>query len=167
MQEQKVLEAAETEICQIAVMVKDLNKAIEYYTDLGLGPFSVRTVTHPSAEVHGKKEYYQVKVALSQQGAVQYELVEYKEGHTIHKEFLDEKGEGLHHILFKVRDIEATLARFAQKGISVLQQDRFIGGGGVAYMDTEKIGGVIFEIVEFPPNYDPQKGLSYVDSSNK
>ena len=118
--EEKVLEGAEAEICQVGVVVKDLERAIEYYCSLGLGPFTIHTVTHPSATVRGKKAFYQVKIALSQQGAVQYELVEYQKGNTIHKEFLDKKGEGLNHMMFKVRDIDATIEKFTQKGIGVL-----------------------------------------------
>ncbi len=161
MTENKVLEGKEAEICQVGVIVKDLDQTMEHLESLGLGPFAIRTVTHPGAMVHGKKVFYQVRIALSQQGSVQFELIEYKAGETIHKEFLEEKGEGLHHILFKVRDIDATLDKFTQKGIDVLQQDRFVGGGGLAYMATDKTGGVIMEVAQFPPDYDPKKGPQY------
>lgn len=157
----KVLEGTETEICQVGVVVKDLDKAIEHLSSLGLGPFAIRTATHPAATVHGKKVFYQVRLAFSQQGPVQLELIEYQKGETIHQEFLEEKGEGLHHVLFKVRDIDATLDKFAQKGVGVLQQDRFVGGGGLAYMGTDKIGGIIMEVVQHPPDYDPEKGVRY------
>jgi 4-hydroxyphenylpyruvate dioxygenase-like putative hemolysin len=161
MKENKVLEGTEAEICQVGVVVKDLDQTMEYLSSLGLGPFTTRTVTHPAATVHGKKVFYQVRLALSQQGPVQLELIEYEKGDTIHKEFLDEKGEGLHHILFKVRDIDATLDKFANKGIGVLQQDRFVGGGGLAYMGSDRIGGIIMEVAQFPPDYDPKKGPQY------
>lgn len=161
MVEEKVLEGKETEIFQVGVAVKDLDKTVEYLTSLGMGPFTIRTVTHPSATVHGERVFYEVRIALAQQGALQLELIEYQKGKTIHKEFLDEKGEGIHHILFQVRDIHATLQKFAEKGIGVLQKDRFVGGGGMAYMDTGKIGGLIIEIVQRPPNYDPKVGVKY------
>lgn len=71
MTENKVLEGAETEICQIGVIVNDLDQTTAYLESLGLGPFTIRTVTHPAATVHGKKVFYQVRIALSQQGPVQ------------------------------------------------------------------------------------------------
>ncbi len=145
MAEEKVLEGKETEICQIGVVVKDLDKTIEYLTSLGLGPFSVRTVLHPSAVLRGEKVSFEVRMAKSQQGPVELELIEYQKGKAIQKEFLDQKGEGLHHIQFVVRDMDATLEKFAKKGIRPLQEDRSIKGG-VAYLGTNDIGGIIMEI---------------------
>jgi len=161
MPKNKVLEGAEAEICQVGVVVKDLDRTIEYLSSLGLGPFSVRTSTHPAAIVHGKKAFYQLRIAHSQQGPVQLELIEYQKGESIYKEFLEQKGEGLHHILFKVRDINATVDRFAQMGIDALLRDRFVEGGGIAYVDTGKIGGIITEIAQLPPNFDPKVGGRY------
>ena len=161
MSEDKVLEGKETEICQVGVVVKDLDKTIEYLTSLGLGPFVIRDVTHPHATVHGKTVFYRVRLALAQQGPVQLELIEYQKGGTIQKEFLDQKGEGIHHILFNVKNLQTTVDKFAQKGITVLQQDKFVGGGGLAYMGSDKIGGIIIEIVQRPPDYDPEKGVRY------
>ena len=161
MENDRVLEGKETEIVQVGVVVKDLDKTMEHLTSLGLGPFKVLTVYHPSATVKGKKVSYQVRLALSQQGPVQLELIEYQKGETIQKDFLDERGEGLHHIKFNVQDLDKTLDAFGKKGIEVLQQDRFVGGGGLAYMATDKIGGMIMEVVQPPPDYDPEKGVRY------
>jgi catechol 2,3-dioxygenase-like lactoylglutathione lyase family enzyme len=161
MAEEKVLEGSETHIAQVGVVVKSLDQTIEFLTSLGLGPFDVRSAIHTSATVHGKRVSYENKLALAQQGPVQLELIEYQKGETIHKEFLDDKGEGMHHILFKVRDLEATLDKFARKGITPLQQDSFVGGGGIAYLNTGKPGGVIIEVIQLPPNYDPKIGLKW------
>ena len=162
MSERKVLEGDETVIHQVGVVVKDLDRTVEVLTALGLGPFTIRTATHPAAIVKGRKTSYEVRLALAQQGPVQLELIEYRSGDTIQKDFLDEKGEGIHHILFRVNDLEATLARFAQAGVKVLQQDRFVGGGGLAYMGTDEVGGIVMEVVQRPPDYDPEKGTRYV-----
>ena len=161
MAEGKALEGTETEIVQVGVVVKDLDKTVEYLTSLGMGPFKISTVTHPSATVHGEKVFYEVRLAKSQQGPVELELIEYQKGRTIHKEFLDEKGEGLHHLKVTVKDINATVNRFAQKGIEPLQEDRAVGGGGMAYLDTAKIGGLIIEVSQRSPNYDPKVGTKY------
>ena len=159
---EKVLEGTETHIVQVGVIVKDLDKTIEFLSALGLGPFKISSADHPSATVHGKKVSYQVRLAFSQLGPVQLELIEYQKGITIQEEFLREKGEGIHHILFNVRDLAATLDKCARKGIEVLQQDHFVGGGGLAYLGTDKIGGIIMEVVQRPPGYDPNKPTQYV-----
>ena len=163
MPDDTVLEGVETVIHQVGVVVKDLDKTVKFLTAPGLGPLTIRTATHPAATAHGKKKFYEVRLALAQQGPVQLELIEYQQGKTIQKDFLDDKGEGLHHILFRVRDLETTIEKFARKGIKVLQRDHFVGGG-MAYMGTDAMGGIIMEVVQRPPDYDPEKGLHYVSS---
>ena len=158
-----VLEGTETHIVQVGVVVKDLNRTVSFLTALGLGPFRIRTVSHPSATVHGEKVSYQVTLALSKQGPVQLELIEYQSGTTIQEEFLREKGEGIHHLLFKVKDLKATLEKFSANGIDTLQKDEFVGGGGLAYMGTDKVGGIIMEVVQHPSDYDPDRGVQYID----
>ena len=161
MGEDKVLEGAEAEIRQIGIVVKDLDRTIEHLTSLGLGPFQRKEAIHPSTRMRGRKVSYEVRLGFAQQGPVQIELIEYQQGETIQKEFLDEKGEGLHHICFQVKDIDATVEKFTRKGIKVLQQDRFVGGGGLAYMGTDEIGGIIIEVVQLPPDFDPKVGPRY------
>lgn len=161
MSEKRVLEGKETEIVQVGVVVKDLDKTIDFLTSLGLGPFRVHTAYHPSATVKGEKVSYQVRLGFSQLGPVQLELIEYQKGKTIHQDFLDQKGEGIHHIKFNVQDLNRTLQAFSRKGVGILQQDRFVGGGGLAYVNTDQIGGIIMEVVQYPPDYDPEKGVRY------
>ena len=161
MSEEKVLTGKETEIMQVGVIVKDLNKTIDFLTKLGLGPFDKFFASHPSATVRGKKAAYSVETAGSQLGAVQLELIEHQSGETVQKEFLDEKGEGMHHILFRVSDLDATIEKFSKQGVQVLQQDRFVGGGGMAYMGTDDIGGMVIELVQYPDDFDSEKGLEY------
>ena len=157
----KVLKGSEAHIHQVGVVVKDLDKTLAFLSLIGLGPFTVRKVKHHAATVRGKKETYEVRIALAQQGPVQLELIEYIEGTTVHKEFLEDKGEGLHHIRFMVSDLDAAISRFSEIGVKVLQEDRYVDGGGIAYMGTDTTGGVIMEITETPPGFDPVKGAEY------
>ena len=157
----KALKGPEAHIHQVGVVVKDLDKTVSFLTAIGLGPFVIRNAKHPAATVKGKKESYVVRIALSQQGPLQFELIEYVEGKTIHKDFLDEKGEGLHHIRFMVSDLDNVIDKFSEMGVEVLQEDRFENGGGIAYMDAEKTGGVVMELTQYPSDYDLEKGAEY------
>ncbi len=160
-EERKALEGTETHIVQVGVVVKDLDKTVEFLSALGLGPFRITTADHPSATVHGKKVSYKVRLAFSQLGPVQLELIEYVEGTAIQEEYLREKGEGIHHIMFNVQDLDKTVAKFTRKRIEVLLQDRYEGGGGIAYFGTDKIGGIIMEVVQRPRDYTPEKEIKY------
>jgi 4-hydroxyphenylpyruvate dioxygenase-like putative hemolysin len=134
------------EVCQLGVVVKDVDEAVKYYsTKFGLGPFKVTTVSRSGAIVHGKPVDYKVKLAFANIGKLQLELIQVLEGKTIQKEFLDEKGEGLHHLGFQVKDIEAEVAKWKKLGFKVLQRSK---EPLFAYMDTDKVAGVIFELIQ-------------------
>jgi len=99
---------------------------------------------------------------MSQQGPVQLQLIEYQEGETIFGDFLREQGEGLHHVAFKVGDLDSTLNKYAGQGMDILQQDRFVGGGGLAYLNTTRMGGFIIKLIQHPADFDPSVGVKYL-----
>jgi len=140
------------EISQVAIVVRDIQKAMEHYWSVfGLGPWSVYTFAPPDltdTTVHGKPEPYSMRIAFTMVGSVMLELIQPLEGRSIYKEFLEERGEGLHHIAcFKVDDIERAVEELGRRGIGVLQSGRWRGGHFV-YMDTEKTLGTIVELVK-------------------
>ena len=42
-------------------------------------------------------------------------------------------------------------AKLAEKGLTSLYSCKFEDGGGAAYFDTGKVGGVLFELIQWPP----------------
>ena len=68
---------------------------------------------------------------------------------TVQK-FLDKRGAGLHHIAFRVPDIEAALARFKEAGIRLIDERPRPGAGGhrVAFLHPHSTQGVLVELVE-------------------
>lgn len=139
------------EISQIGVVVKDLKKALEnYWKTLGIGPWRIYTFAPPALRepmIRGKPVPYSMRLALTEIGPIQYELIEPLEGPSIYKEFLASKGEGLHHIQSGFDDVASKLTEFKRIGINVLMSGKF-GGGEFYYMDTEPILGTIYEIVK-------------------
>lgn len=156
-----LLSQQEADIIQVGVIVKDLEKTTALLSQFGLGPFTRFTATHPSAIVRGEQHAYSVNIATAQQGGVQLELIEYESGTTVQKEFLDKRGTGLHHLLFQVVDFEKTLTALPSYGLTVIQKDYFVGGGGLAYVTCDQLGDIVFEIVQYPQGEDISAGLSY------
>ncbi|MDP6100133.1 MAG: VOC family protein [Dehalococcoidia bacterium] len=135
------------EVLQVCVVVKDVEQTTENYQRVvGIGPWKVFTVGPPtlSGTLRGKPEAYSMKIALARVGDIAWELIEPLEGPSIYREFLEQKGEGLHHIKFAVDDHDKSVAEFAGHGIGVL-----MGGAmesrGYSYMDTESVLGFILE----------------------
>lgn len=139
-----------TDIDQVGIVVRDLQKAIEYYSSvLGIGPFRVFEEYTPDLLVRGKIVPTRAKFAFAQAGRLQVELIQNIEGENIYAEFLREKGEGLHHVAMCVDDADAEIEKWEKCGIEVLQKGH-AGGSSWAYFDTQAIGGVIFEIIPKP-----------------
>lgn len=139
------------EVGQVGVVVRDIDKAINFYTNTyGIGPFRIFNLDIPEATLHGKTVPMQIRVALSRFGPVQLELVELPEGESIYHEFLETRGEGLHHLGFFVADIEKEIAKLERMGIGVLQGGK-VPGMSFAYMDTEGPGGFIIELLQREP----------------
>lgn len=139
------------ELTQVGFVVKDIEQVANYYsTALGIGPFRVFDLDIPDATLHGKPISLKLRVAFARKGPIQMELIEVPEGESIYREFFEKKGEGLHHLGFHVTDIDTEVAKLARSGIGVLQGGKF-SDGGFAYLDTERFGGVIFELIQRPP----------------
>jgi methylmalonyl-CoA/ethylmalonyl-CoA epimerase len=145
-------------IDQIAVVVRDLDAAMDrYVNDLGIGLWNVYTYgPHRLWKMtyRGNEQAYVMKLALAFVGPTMYELIQPLEGGpNIYQEFLDERGEGLHHLGYYVPKIDEAIAEMAAQGYSLLQSGRGFGvdhDGAYAYFDTEKAFGCIVEAIEEP-----------------
>ena len=80
-------------------------------------------------------------------GGWELELIQPLEGENDYTHFLDTKGEGIHHILFDVQDMDATLAALGEKGIEVLQTGTGLRPGTrFVYLDTRDLIGFPLEM---------------------
>jgi len=143
----------ERKIVQIGILVRDLQKSMErYWETLGIGPWDVYTFSSDTVReftLYGQsvEAPFKFMIALAKFGGVQFELLQPVEGKTVYDSFLEERGEGLHHIKEKVADgeIEQTLEKYKQKGINVIQSGK-CGPDAFYYLNTESRLGIIYEI---------------------
>jgi 4-hydroxyphenylpyruvate dioxygenase-like putative hemolysin len=66
-------------------------------------------------------------------------------GRSVYDEFLEKKGEGLHHIKLYYEDCQKALEEFKKKGVEVIQSGKF-DEDEFYYLDTEASLGTIYEI---------------------
>lgn len=95
-----------------------------------------------------------MEIRVAQVGQVELELIQPLEGESIYKEFLEKKGEGLHHLSFFVHDIDEEEARLTKQGFKALASGRR-PGGGFTYFETDRVGGVVMELIQRPLRYLP------------
>jgi methylmalonyl-CoA/ethylmalonyl-CoA epimerase len=138
-------------ITQVAVVVKDLRKTMEtYHKMLGWGPWNVYVLKpprHRDTFVRGKRVNYTMQIAETHVDSLGFEIIEPLEGPSIYREFLDEKGEGLHHIacMRTTTDADETLASFKKMGAGVLMGGSIDDSIRYYYLDTEPMLKLIVE----------------------
>jgi methylmalonyl-CoA/ethylmalonyl-CoA epimerase len=139
-------------ISQIAIVVNDIEDALErYHRVLGWGPWNVYEHEPPSLHdtyLHGKPTEYTMIGAEAHVGAIDVELIQPGDGPSIYKEWLDEHGEGMHHIAVMrhtPEESEETMRHFGDLGADVLMEGRIGESIHFFYLDTGPLLKVIFE----------------------
>ena len=126
-------------IDHLGIAVRSLDQALEFYQhQLGL-PLSAReTVAHEK-----------VNVAMLPAGGPRIELLEPTEEDPVIGRFLAKRGEGLHHIAFRVPDLAASVAALKQNGARVLNEpQRGAGGHLYVFVHPSSTGGVLIELIQ-------------------
>ena len=99
-----------TAIQQVCIVVNDLQETMEaYWHILGIGPwavFDLGSLGTPDLQYYGKPAWGRYKGAVTQVGPIELELFETLEGASVYQDWIDEHGEGLHHMKFLVEDLD-------------------------------------------------------------
>jgi methylmalonyl-CoA/ethylmalonyl-CoA epimerase len=152
-------------ISQVAVVTRNLEKTMESYTNLlGWGPWSVYRHEPPrlhDTELGGQKVDYTMLGAETHVGDLVFELIQPLEGPSIYKQWLDQHGEGLHHVAVMLHDFDesAELRRkFAEQGMPVIMGGRIGDTIEFYYLDTEPSLKLILEsgsghAIDLVPSY--------------
>jgi methylmalonyl-CoA/ethylmalonyl-CoA epimerase len=127
----------------VGVAVKNLDEAISIYRDaLGFKLEGIHVLTERK-----------LKVALiSPGGQTQIELLQPLDNTSTVANFLETRGEGIHHFAVKVEDIEGVLAELKRKGVSLIDETPKAGAEGkkIAFIHPKSTKGVLLELVEKP-----------------
>jgi methylmalonyl-CoA/ethylmalonyl-CoA epimerase len=136
-------------ICQIAIVVKDIEKTARNYAEIFGLPMPEIFLVPPPEETHiqyrGKPTATRAKLCVFRMGSIVLELTEPDDEPSSWREFLDNKGEGVHHIGFVVEDRDAALNFLEQKGVTVRHTGVY-PGGSYAFTDSEEQLGVILNL---------------------
>ncbi len=123
----------------VAIAVKKIDDSLAIYEKLG--HFDVRRT-----EVPGQK----VKIALLKIGDVNIELLEPTGEDSNVAKFLNEKGEGLHHVAFAVEDIGKSMGELASQGFRFIYDKPADGkfGSKVNFIHPKDTGRVLVELTQ-------------------
>lgn len=122
------------------IAVAELEPAIPFYRDvLGLPLVHRETIAEQGVEA-----------VLFELGGGHVELLAPLGPDAGVARFLQRRGPGLHHVAYRVDDIEATLASLSAAGVRLIDERPRVGirGSRVAFLHPSAAGGVLTEIVE-------------------
>lgn len=127
----------------VAVVVKDLSAGKKRWEDIGLKFSEAEEVVESQGVI--------TAFAPMDTSAKMELLAPYGEDGPIHK-FLEKKGEGIHHLCFKVPDIEAKCKELKEKGFILINEKPVLGAGGclVNFIHPKSTGGVLVELSQHP-----------------
>lgn len=145
---------------QIAFVVRDLERATrEFDARLAAGPWRgwVFGPQGRGREYRGRAADWTLRLVLNEHSP-QFELIEPLDGPSIHADWLDERGEGFHHLGYVVQSLEQTTAEMQAAGhlpIARIHSFGADGDGAAAYYDTAEALGFLIEAVEPPSGMPP------------
>ena len=142
-------------VCQIAVVVTDIEQAAKDYADVLGVPAPAWRLTDGEEKSHiryrGKPTSGRAKLAFFQMGPqLSLELIEPVGGPSTWQEWLDGHGEGVHHIAFHIEGMDEKLAYLETKGIPTVQRGDYTGGR-YGYADAGAKLKLCLELLENMP----------------
>ena len=118
--------------------VHDIDAGIAFYSEL----LGVAVAVRESLPEH------RVEVAFFDLGNSSIELIAPQSGNTALTKFLDSRGEGLHHICYRVKSVDAELAILANRGVRLIDAKARNGSRNtlVAFVHPQGMRGVLVEL---------------------
>ena len=127
-------------IDHLGIAVKRIDDSKSFWSDiLGLELEGTETV-----------EEQKVTTSFFPVGESEVELLESTAPDGPVAKFLEKKGQGVHHVAFRVENIEEALAELKEKGIRLIDEKPRKGAGGakIAFLHPKATNGVLVELCE-------------------
>ena len=126
-------------IDHVAVAVKNLDDAVASFDKLfGLKPSKVEEIPDQG-----------VKAALIHIGDTELEFIQPINPDTGVAKFLENKGEGIHHICVEVDDTDAELKRIEDQGGKLIDKQGRKGlAGKIGFIHPKSVNGVLIELAQ-------------------
>lgn len=145
------------QIQQIAWVTRDLEKSMQMWIDmLRIGPWRVfrftdQTVKNLKVGSQLVEEPFEFRIAITYVGATEIELIQPVRGPMIYEEYLQRRGEGLHHIKEKIPDenMARVVADYEARDIQVTQTGQFVADFHF-YLNTEPKLNFVYELGNCP-----------------
>lgn len=129
-------------IAHIGIAVKDAEAALKLYREV-LGLESIHT------EIVESQKVKTVHIPI---GDSSIELLESTSPEGVVAQFIEKRGEGIHHIAIEVPDIHAALDKMKTAGFRLIDETPRIGADNmlIAFVHPRSTNGVLLELCQSP-----------------
>jgi len=117
----------------VGVIVPNLEGAMDAYASNFDVRFSVFEMDETSSTLTNASKAFKLRIAFGQVALSAIELIQPVAGQTIHADFLNENGPGVHHLGFYVEDLEDAKSDLERRGYSLLTAGDIKNLGAFAY----------------------------------
>jgi methylmalonyl-CoA/ethylmalonyl-CoA epimerase len=130
------------DIDHVGIAVRDLAASVDRYRQA----FGVEPAHRETVELQGVEE------VLFKVGTSYIQLLRALGPDTPVGRFLERRGEGVHHVGYRVHDIRDALARLKEEGLPLVDEEPRPGSRGttVAFVHPKGLDGVLIELVQEP-----------------
>jgi len=124
----------------VGVAVRDLDSAVRFFTEV----VGLRFEGYEVVEEQG------VKIAFLSAGNVGVELIAPLSSESPVARFLEKRGEGFHHLAFRVKDLSGMLKRLKAEGLRLIIDEPRKGARGrkIAFVHPKRVYGTLLELCE-------------------
>jgi methylmalonyl-CoA/ethylmalonyl-CoA epimerase len=125
-------------IAHVGIAVTDLDAALAFYRDvLGLSP-------------HQREEADGAAIVSLPVGESEIELLTPVTTDSPIAKFLERRGPGIHHVCYRVPDLDAALERCRTAGYRLVDEVPRVGAGGrrIAFLHPKATAGILLELTE-------------------
>ncbi len=129
-----------TGLDHIGIAVHKIQDALPIYRQL----LGLRLEQSKKAEDQG------VRAALLTVGETCIELIEPLNAKSPISKFLEKRGQGIHHLAFRVDNLEEMLKHLKKSGLTLIDEKPRLGieGGKIAFVHPKSTGDVLIELCE-------------------
>ncbi len=125
-------------VAHVGIAVSSIGEALPFYRDvLGLSPGRPETADG-------------ARIVSLHFGPVDIELLEPSDPASPIAKFLAKRGPGIHHVCYRVPDLDAALERCKAAGYRLVDDTPRLGAGGrrIAFLHPKSTNGILLELTE-------------------
>ena len=135
-------------IDQIGFVVKDLDAWMDRYQAV-FGPFTLMDGAVSDATFRGQQQDVDLKLAFGRSGDLEIEFIEWVSGTSPHSEFIQSGKEGMHHLRFRVEDVNGWIEKLQTVGYTPYWYKQWSTDTVFAYLENSD-DSLTLELLQMP-----------------